>query len=430
MKSGVHFLKVPPAARFYLNWIAGVRRYVALASLIASLGLSPTPSDAVELGTFRVGNWAGAILANTSTGAFESCQGTARYENGTALSFAVKENRAWSFGLGSDRWAFEPGTLLQLSYSIDTSPPAKINAIAASPQQLSIALSSDEETYLRFRRGARLRVKVVGDEVLTFDLTQTDDLIPALLDCAQHNGRAHNVNVAEKIQAPMDFNSASTSSEIPWADSGARDTNSNDVGVPNIGAANIPSGSAGFGAVSSEAPIIRTTAQGLPTPLERVEATAELANLLAGADIRGFEIIPAHEAPEVFARHDAIWRSNMITGSLRILTNNELGDLDLVRATLIASDARGCTGQFAALALSDQADTEVATVSMSTACENGQSDWSAFYSTHARANGGYYLLTLVGDPEAADQIKTMGAQLQQVATTPRSRPTFQALPPQ
>lgn len=382
----------------------GISRFIRLGT-VASLLATGSVASAAEVGNFRIGNWAGSILANASTGVFESCQGTAKYENGTALSFAVKEDRAWSFGLSSDRWTFEPGAVLSLSYSIDTSRPTQIDAIAASPQQLSIALNSDEETFLRFRRGAKLRVRVDTGEQLSFDLTQTDDLIPALIDCAAENGQSSGVNLAEAVDAPLDLAAVGSVPETPPTSLSA-------------------------GAVKSGAPIIRDVARDLPTPLERVEATAELANLLAGADIRGFEIIPAHEAPDSFQRHDAIWRSDMVTGSLRILTNNELGDLDLVRASLIASDARTCTGQFAALAVSDQATPDFATMSMSTACENGETDWSAFYSTHSRANGGYYLLTLVGEPEAADQVKTVGAQLQQVATTPRSRTTFQSIPPQ
>ena len=352
--------------------------------------MASTVAQAVDLGTFRVGNWTGFVYSNEGTEASAHCAGTAPYANGTSLVFDVGRDRSWSFGLTNDDWSFVEGQTYEIDYWIDTSAPTTTNAVALSQSQVKIALTSDSETFLRFRRGATLKVTING-ETLSFKLTQTDKLIKTLISCAETNGASVKAETASAPNAVFDgLNS-----------------------VDNTGS------------VGGTAPFIRDVARVTPTPLERVEATAELANLLAAADIHGFEIVPDDLAPDAFRRHDAIWRNDQITGSLRIIADDEVEDLSIVRASLIATDARNCTGRFASGAVSDLATSELSTMNMFTACENGESEWSAYYSTHARGEGGYYLLTLVGSPEASETVKTVGAQLQDIASTPRHSTLFQ-----
>ena len=68
-------------------------------------------------------------------------------------------------------------------------PPIRAKARAVKALFVEVALDESSELFARFRRGRVLRV-AGADQVFSFNLTGTSQLLPALLTCAANRGSA------------------------------------------------------------------------------------------------------------------------------------------------------------------------------------------------------------------------------------------------
>jgi hypothetical protein len=163
-----------------------------------------------------------------------------------------------------------------------------------------------------------------------------------------------------------------------------------------------------------------------PTPESREEARAEAARLLSRAGI-AHQFLGAADNARLHAANDAYWRMQGAIGSLRIFPVTR-GDVDTLKALVIASDAKACRGQFASGSGQATPDAGGNTITAFTACMTADNKgFTTYYATYPRRAGGNYLITVRGAPANRSLVQDMGTRLRSAAVdataqAPRATP--------
>lgn len=122
------------------------------AVLALTILLAPAVQAAGPYGEIVVGNWKGGAFTSDATGAFSHCAVNAGYRNGTRMFTSITGDLKWLIGFAHPNWKLPGESQL-------------INA---------------------FRHGRILEL-VANDQRLTFALTSTGEMLPALVACAKQS---------------------------------------------------------------------------------------------------------------------------------------------------------------------------------------------------------------------------------------------------
>jgi hypothetical protein len=114
----------------------------------------------------------------------DNCAATASYDSGVTLGFRVTHDFQWSMALFNPGWKMTPGTSYPLAYTIDYSPPNAAIAIALGATGVRVPLPPDTNLFGRFMAGEQLNVAAASQNFV-FNLTDTSQLLPALLNCVE-----------------------------------------------------------------------------------------------------------------------------------------------------------------------------------------------------------------------------------------------------
>lgn len=147
---------------------------------------SVTPSSITPLSTFTVGNWnAGAYSASGST-TFDNCNAYASYVSGITMGFAVSRTFQWSMAFEDQAWSLTPQQSYPIAFTVDGGAVSSAIAIAVTANTVTVPLADSVPLFEKFMHGEVLRVDAAS-QVFTFKLTNTVELLPALLKCVQIN---------------------------------------------------------------------------------------------------------------------------------------------------------------------------------------------------------------------------------------------------
>lgn len=171
--------------------------------LASSLFLAPVAEAAGPYGEIVVGNWKGGAFTNDATGAFSHCAVNAGYRNGTRMFTSVTADMKWLIGFAHPNWKLKPGARLNLQLVFDRSARIDVTADVKTDSMLTIAMPDNSQLIGAFRRGRYLEL-VANDQRLTFALTSTGEMLPALVACARQsaNIRGPVTPSAAKAAAP------------------------------------------------------------------------------------------------------------------------------------------------------------------------------------------------------------------------------------
>lgn len=154
----------------------------------ASSASAPTPSPRAPallvLSTFAVGNWTAHAFAASGTGTFSFCAGTVPYRNGITVSFVLSNTFQWGIVLYDPGWSLNTGTAYPVGLQIDSSRTGIDSATAISSNEVLIPLAPTVALFKDFMAGEQLKVQAATASY-TFNLTNTAELLPNLLKCAE-----------------------------------------------------------------------------------------------------------------------------------------------------------------------------------------------------------------------------------------------------
>lgn len=158
---------------------------IAVALLASSLAM-PAYS-AGPYGRIVVGNWSGGAYTSDRTGAFSHCAVNAGYRNGTRMLTSVTSDFKWLLGFSHPDWKLTPGDTVPLELVFDRTTRLTVTAEARTPVLITIAMPAESALINAFRQGQYLEL-IASDRRLTFALTSTSEMLPALIDCVKQSG--------------------------------------------------------------------------------------------------------------------------------------------------------------------------------------------------------------------------------------------------
>lgn len=167
--------------------ISVARIRLAAVAAIAGLALGASAASAAEIAKLRIGNWQGGAFSNDQNGTFSHCAASARYKSGITLVFSVSNNRVWSMGFSSSTWNLNRGSSYPVRYWVDNGEVLNGTAYAKTDKLAQVILPANSSLFGAFRYGQMLRV-AAEQQTLAFRLTDTSELLNALLQCSRDYG--------------------------------------------------------------------------------------------------------------------------------------------------------------------------------------------------------------------------------------------------
>ena len=181
-------------------------RLLALTMLLALPAQAAGP-----YGKIVVGNWSGGAFTNDATGAFSHCAVNAGYRNGTRMFTSITADFKWLIGFAHPNWRLKPDSTLSLQLVFDRSSRIDVTANVKTASLLTIAMPDNSQLINAFRQGSFLEL-VANDQRLTFALTSTGEMLPALVECAR---------LSASIRGPVNPSAGQNAARPPEADTPA-----------------------------------------------------------------------------------------------------------------------------------------------------------------------------------------------------------------
>jgi len=159
-------------------------RGVISAVLVAAwLVVSTSPSDARgPYGSITVGNWKGGAFTDDKDGAFTHCSAGATYDSGIFFMVAIAANGSWRLGFAHDNWRLTPGQAFPLTLTFDGQPPFNVYGMPLGAKLVNVELPMNSALINQFRKARQMSAFAEG-HLFQFNLNQTAQLLPALLNC-------------------------------------------------------------------------------------------------------------------------------------------------------------------------------------------------------------------------------------------------------
>jgi hypothetical protein len=297
-----------------------------------------------------VGNWEGGAYTNDETGAFTHCAAMASYKSGIFFLVSVNTVGSWTLGFTHPTWQLVKGEAVPIGLTFDNRSQFNLHGTVLGTSTVVVPMPIDSELIRRFRK-ARIMSAVAKGQLFQFKLESTADLLPALVSCVKsgQTGQAASINIPVRPAA----------TPAPAA-----------VGPR----ANPPETSASVDV--------------------QMEAIGLATNFILKSGLHNPKVLSRGETPAEFTSYAAVWRSEEAVGAVRIIPPQpNMKGLD-VAATVAASEAKECKGNFASGRVSELVDSDVVFRGFST-CEDSAGPRIAQYFIVPRKRGGFVMFSVV-----------------------------------
>ena len=155
----------------------------AVVIAAAWLLVSAAPSSARgPYGSISVGNWQGGAYTNDKNGAFTHCSAGTSYQSGIFFMVSIAENGSWRLGFAHDSWRLTPGEAFPLALTFDVQPAFNVYGMPLGAQLVSVEMPVNSSLVNQFRKARQMTAFAQG-QLFYFNLNQTAQLLPALLNC-------------------------------------------------------------------------------------------------------------------------------------------------------------------------------------------------------------------------------------------------------
>jgi S1-C subfamily serine protease len=172
---------------------------IAVGAVVAAVGvlLSATASFARgPYGSISVGNWQGGAYTNDKNGAFTHCAAGTTYQSGIHFVVSIGENGSWRLGFAHDSWRLTPGEAFPLALTFDGQQPFNVYGMPIGAQLVNVEMPVNSSLVNQFRKAKTMTAFAQG-QLFQFNLNQTAQLLPALLNCVLSVKKNGVANVGE-----------------------------------------------------------------------------------------------------------------------------------------------------------------------------------------------------------------------------------------
>jgi len=174
---------------------SAIRAITAALSLIATASMS---FAAGPYGSISVGNWRGGAYTNDKTGAFANCAAGATYESGIYFMVSVNADLSWVLGFAQRDWQLRSGEAFPLALTFDGQSAVHVRALPIGAHLVGVAMPTNSSLISQFRKAKTMTV-FAQDHLFQFNLNQTAELLPSLVNCVvsvRKNGISHATEFA------------------------------------------------------------------------------------------------------------------------------------------------------------------------------------------------------------------------------------------
>jgi hypothetical protein len=156
--------------------------------------LSVTSSHARgPYGSISIGNWQGGAYTDDNSGAFTHCAAGASYQSGVYFLVLVGASGNWRLGFSHQSWKLTPGEAFPLTLTFDGQQPFSVYGMPIGAQLVAVDMPPNSSLINQFRK-ARLMSAFAQGQLFQFNLNQTAQLLPSLVNCVasvKKNGLAN-----------------------------------------------------------------------------------------------------------------------------------------------------------------------------------------------------------------------------------------------
>jgi S1-C subfamily serine protease len=154
-----------------------------LLCLCLVFGLSPSASQARgPYGSITVGNWKGGAYTDDKSGAFSHCAAAASYQNGIVFLVSVGQDYSWTLGFAHENWKLTPGEGFPLALTFDGQAAINVQGLPLGANLVKVSMPANSSLISQFRK-AKVMTAFAQGQLLQFNLTQTAQLLPSLVNC-------------------------------------------------------------------------------------------------------------------------------------------------------------------------------------------------------------------------------------------------------
>jgi S1-C subfamily serine protease len=154
-----------------------------LLCLCLALGLLPSASLARgPYGSITVGNWQGGAFTDDKSGAFSHCAASASYQNGIVFLVSVGQDYSWTLGFAHESWKLTPGEGFPLALTFDGQAAINVQGLPIGANLVKVSMPTNSALIAQFRK-AKVMTAFAQWQLLQFNMNQTAQLLPSLVNC-------------------------------------------------------------------------------------------------------------------------------------------------------------------------------------------------------------------------------------------------------
>jgi S1-C subfamily serine protease len=170
-------------------------------------------------GSISIGNWQGGAYTDDNSGVFTHCAAGASYQSGIFFLVLVGANGNWRLGFSHQSWRLTPGEAFPMALTFDGQQPFNVYGMPIGAQLVAVDMPPNSSLINQFRK-ARVMTAFAQGQLFQFNLNQTAQLLPSLVNCVasvKKNGLANAGEFAVALPKPAAAPAAAPSAATPNA---------------------------------------------------------------------------------------------------------------------------------------------------------------------------------------------------------------------
>jgi len=173
----------------------------AVAAALCVVAAATSSSARGPYGSITVGNWQGGAYTNDKNGAFTHCAAGTTYQSGIHFVVSIGENGTWRLGFAHESWRLNAGEAFPLALTFDGQPAFNVQGLPLGAQLVNVDMPVNSALIAQFRK-AKVMTAFAQGQLFQFNLNQTGQLLPALLNCVVSVKKNGVSNAGEFAVAP------------------------------------------------------------------------------------------------------------------------------------------------------------------------------------------------------------------------------------
>lgn len=158
-------------------------RVVAIVTLWVAMFAGSNAQAGGPYGSINVGNWKGGAYTDQN-GAFTHCSGGSVYASGIFFMVMIDRGGGWSLAFAHDKWSLKTGEAFPLTLTFDGQQSFNVHGVPIAEKLVRVPMPITSSLITQFRK-ARAMTAYTQGQLFQFNLDQTAQLLPALVNCVE-----------------------------------------------------------------------------------------------------------------------------------------------------------------------------------------------------------------------------------------------------